>query len=66
MGDSVFGKDVKCKKCHKTNSLSENPHFIFSLAYGLRIIIPPNVSSSDKASLWYFSKIRYIGYSLTG
>ena len=32
MGDSVFGKDDKCKKRHKTNSLSQNPHFIFSLS----------------------------------
>ena len=35
MGDSVFGKDAKCKKRHKTNSLSQNPSFIFSLAYRL-------------------------------
>ena len=32
MGDSVFGKDDKCKKRNKANSLSQNPHFIFSLS----------------------------------
>ena len=38
---------------------------IFSLAYGLRDnnTSYSNVSSSDKALLWYFSKIGYIGHS---
>ena len=28
MGDSVFGKDVKCKECHKIGSLHQNLPFI--------------------------------------
>ena len=30
--DSVLDGDNKCKKCHKTSSLHQNSHFIFSLS----------------------------------
>ena len=47
------------KSAPKCVNLHQNPLFIISLAYGLsdNNTSYPNISNSDKALLWYFSKI---------